>query len=117
MMYQRDIPEPLLAADHTHPALANLAVARCCMAWKEAIEADLAERGKAYPRESRHVYRQALPPPTGYQNICDFIACVGHGLLLEAFDEKTASKLLYAAQIAMTALNHAPARNPDLPPA
>jgi hypothetical protein len=117
MKYQRNIPEPLLAADYTHPALANLAVARCCMAWKEAVEANLAEDGHASVYCSRHVYRQALPPLTGYQNICDFIACVGHGLLLEAFDEKTASKLLYAAQIAMTALNHAPVRNPDLPPA
>jgi len=114
MKYQRDIPKPLLAADRALPALDNPAVARCCMAWKEAIEADQAEHGKAYPRDSRHVYCQALPSLTGYHSICDFIACVGHGLLLGAFDEKTASKLLYAAQIAMSALNHSPARKLNL---
>ena len=46
-------------------------------------------------------YRLAMPPLSGYQNICDFIACAGYGMLLGAIKESNGAKLLYAAQVAL----------------
>ena len=48
-------------------------------------------------------YREAMPPLTGDENIRDFIACVGHGMLLRVIGENEATKLLYAAQVAAMA--------------
>ena len=42
-----------------------------------------------------------MPPLSGYQNICDFIACAGYGILLGAIKDENGTKLLYAAQVAL----------------
>ena len=42
-----------------------------------------------------------MPPLIGYQNICDFIACTGYGMLIGAIKDDSGSKLLYAAQVAL----------------
>jgi hypothetical protein len=49
-----------------------------------------------------------MPPLAGHDNICDFIACAAHGILIEAIPMKRANQLLYAAQIALATLNRAP---------
>ena len=46
-----------------------------------------------------------MPPLSGHENICDFIACVAHGILIEAISGSDGARLLYAAQVAHTALN------------
>jgi hypothetical protein len=51
-------------------------------------------------KKAADAYREAMPPLTGSENIRNFIACVGHGMLLHIFNENEASKLLYAAQVA-----------------
>jgi hypothetical protein len=87
------------------PAEDNAAVALCCRAFqlsywdyklKGKSQADSVERG-------RNSYRLGLPALTGSRNIRDFIACVTHGMVLDVFDPKEASKYLYAAQVAHTA--------------
>jgi hypothetical protein len=99
---QAPLPAILNAADLSNPALANPAVARCCRIWQSVFRAEL-ERGE-HPvlaaRSAGEAYRGAMPSLTGEQNIRDFVACVAHGILLQAIDEKNAGKLLYAAQVA-----------------
>jgi hypothetical protein len=54
-------------------------------------------------KKANRAYREALPPLRGEENIRDFIACVAHGMALDVFDTKEASKMLYAAQVAASA--------------
>ena len=50
------------------------------------------------------VCRMAMPSVSGCQNICDFIASTGYGLLFGAIKAKDATKLLYAAQRALASV-------------
>ena len=47
-----------------------------------------------------------MPPLSTRDGCLDFIACVAQGILLGAICEKDSSKLLYAAQVALTASNN-----------
>jgi hypothetical protein len=46
-----------------------------------------------------------MPVLAGYENVRNFIACVAHGMLIGVFDESDGTKLLYAAQVALTIAN------------
>lgn len=88
------------------------AIKRCCDAWQRAFNKFLKEKnvsGDAANVFAAHraapAYCQAMPPLAGYENICDFIACAAHGILLDAIPEKRANQLLYAAQVALATLN------------
>jgi hypothetical protein len=97
-------PESLETA--FHPSLKIPAVALCNQAWVR-VHAATRERSKnLYTAErcASIAFRLAMPPLSGYQNICDFIACAGYGMLLGAIKEKNAGKLLYAAQVALAAV-------------
>jgi hypothetical protein len=63
-------------------------------------------------------YRNALPVLSSRQNILSFMACVAEGVLIEAINEKTGSKLIYAAQAAIGALPREPkpGRQSNTPP-
>jgi hypothetical protein len=50
-------------------------------------------------------FQKSLPPLTGPENIQNFIACVAHGMLIGAILGSDAARLLYAAQVAMSAVN------------
>jgi hypothetical protein len=96
------LPAILNAADLSNPALTNPAVARCCRIWQSVFRAEL-DRGEHQvlaARSAGEAYCGAMPSLTGDQNIRDFIACVAHGILLQAIEEKNGGKLLYAAQVA-----------------
>jgi hypothetical protein len=54
-------------------------------------------------RAADKAYREAMPPLSGHQNILDFIACTAHGMLIEAINENACAKLIYAAQVALSA--------------
>ncbi len=56
----------------------------------------------------RTAYRNAMPRLGSQQDISDFIACVSHGMMFDYIDDKLGSKLLYAAQVAMTNLQRTP---------
>jgi hypothetical protein len=94
----------------------NPAVARCLSAWEPVYRGELANGRHriSATREAAQLYRDAMPPLSGYDNIRDFIACTAHGILVGAIDATDASKLLYAAQVALTTLRCQP--SPPVPP-
>ena len=88
----------------------NAAVERCCQARDRAIDAaqplgldkyQIKERGEK-------AYRAALPHLSGYENIRDFIACISHGAITGDIHPIEAPGLLYAAQVAISALRLQP---------
>jgi hypothetical protein len=90
------------------------AIKRCCAAWQRAHDAYLEGKEESSIKRAYAVilagpaYCKAMPPLAGYENIRDFIACATHGILINAIPEKRANQLLYAAQVALASLNHAP---------
>jgi len=96
----------LLDPDDDAPALRNHAVAHCAAVRDKAYRQNFAKTKNEYKAADAAVaaYRKALPPLCGYDNICDFIACVSYGMLTKAIDEDSGTKLLYAAQIALSTL-------------
>jgi hypothetical protein len=90
------------------PSFANPAVAHCCKAWKKAFRAAINDDLSEYKAAliACEAYRAAMPPISTRDGCLDFIACVAHGILLSAISEKDSGKLLYAAQVALTATNN-----------
>jgi hypothetical protein len=43
-----------------------------------------------------------MPSLSGFDSARDFVACVAHGLLIGAIPDEQATKLLYAAQVALS---------------
>ena len=89
----------------------NPAIVRCMKAWDRVMQAELAH-GKSWSYasvEARQPYRSAMPSLFGYENICDFIACVARGLLLGAITGEDSTILLYAAQVALATVPRQPA--------
>jgi hypothetical protein len=93
----------------THLALApefqSPAVARCCKAWNRAFKAHTDARTNPVwvPIRANEAYRSAMPPLTTPQNLCDFIACVAHGVSVRAICLIHATSLLAAARVASSA--------------
>ncbi|MDE3187775.1 MAG: hypothetical protein KGM96_09660 [Acidobacteriota bacterium] len=92
------------------PAHANPAVARCSEAFARVYKANIAiNQTKAAATDSAAVaFREAMPPLVGQDNIRDFIACVAQGILLGAIDSSKSTKLLYAAQVALSGARSQP---------
>jgi hypothetical protein len=99
-------PQPVEIVEEPSPALANPAIARCAKAWEDAYRTQMEEDESEYGaiKKAGEAYRAALPPLTSRDNCRDFIACVAHGMLLDAIPETNAGKLLYAAQVALGAV-------------
>ena len=80
------------------------AIARCSEAWRRVYTTKLAKRVNKF--EAAHAaaeaYRQTMPPLVAYSNIRDFIACVGNAMLLRIIVEPDSTRLLYAAQVALS---------------
>ena len=98
------------AADEPTAGQENPAVARCMSAWTCAYKAEIAISKSNYSasEEAKKAYRNAMPRLFGYENICNFIACVAHGILIGAIERDNSTKLLYAAQVALSSV-HRPA--------
>ena len=92
--------------DYYYPSLKNHAVALCTAVWEKIHAATREKTKNLYTAErcAAKAYRVAMPPLSGYQNICDFIACTGYGILLGAIKPETGTKLLYAAQVALATI-------------
>lgn len=99
------------APQTTSIASTNPAVARCLNAWEPVFRPEMKKQkyrlGAAY--DAGQFYRDAMPPLSGYDNICDFIACTAHGILIGAIEVADSSKLLYAAQVALSTVRLRPA--------
>jgi hypothetical protein len=88
----------------------NPAITRCMNALRRAYQAGLAD-GKSKcsaSMDGEAAYRSAMPRLSGQENIRDFIACVAHGMLIETIEESSATKLLYAAQVALATVRNQP---------
>lgn len=81
----------------------NPAVQRCIEAGRKAYENARARNQKeSEVREAaKDAYEQAMPHLSGAGNIRDFIACVGYAMMRGIIFQPTATKLLYAAQVAI----------------
>lgn len=119
-------PAPDAPAPDVQPLHPNLAVAQCIQAGNAAYKTELARTSLDFKaaQAAAKAYRRAMPPLEGQQNISNFIACVAHGVLISAIDHRDSSKLLYAAQVALSLLRvqlmhpanpPAPAQNSHLP--
>ncbi|UWZ84099.1 hypothetical protein [Occallatibacter riparius] len=84
----------------------NSAVQRCVNAWREALTRknckDPIDPGVWERDYAGKAYRKALPWLSTPDNVDAFIACVAQGLAIGAIDPSHATKLLYAAQVAIT---------------
>jgi hypothetical protein len=82
----------------------NPAVAQCREAWERARQSMVKKkkRSEIILWEADRAYCRAMPPLVGYENICNFIACVGYGMLTGRFENADGTKLLYAAQVALS---------------
>jgi len=92
------------------PVHANPAVARCCEAFNRTYKANIAigQSKSAAIDCAATAFREAMPPLVGHDNIRDFIACVAQGILLGAIESSKSSKLLYAAQVALSGARSQP---------
>jgi len=82
------------------------AIVRCADASRRVYEAKLAKKVSKYEasQAAGEAYRNAMPPLVGYDNIRDFIACVGNAILRHIIFEPESTRLLYAAQVALSLL-------------
>jgi hypothetical protein len=92
---------------------ANATVQRCCEAFNRAYHAEFAKTQSHYSAgdAARDAFRDAMPFLTGPEIVNDFIACVSQGILLRAIEPMDASKLLYAAQVILSAQRRKPTEN------
>jgi hypothetical protein len=84
----------------------NMAVEHCTKAYMQAAANATAEGKSAQLslKAGQLAYALAIPPLIGGDSIRDFIACVTHGMLLGAISGPDATRLLYAAQVAHSAI-------------
>lgn len=96
--------EPLPARPNPGPA--SVAMTRCGQAYARTLKTALA-RGQAYSdanHAANKAYRLTMPGLVDSESVLDFIACVAQGMLMGAITESQSARLLYAAQVAASAL-------------
>ncbi len=102
-------PAPIAAVD-PNVVVENPAIARCLRARIRAYK-DAREKNKSdYEAsvEAAQAYCNVMPRLSSYDNIRDFIACVAHGMIIRAIDWDHSTKLLYAAQVALSTVRSQP---------
>jgi hypothetical protein len=87
----------------------NDAVAECLRAWQitmdnERSKLDEDDNEDDAEKEANEAFLAAMPPLSGHQNICDFIACVTQAYMWDIIRHQQADHLFKAAKIAMSAL-------------
>jgi hypothetical protein len=83
----------------------NPAVAHCLNEWYRVYD-ETPKKGKDdydAERKANEAYRESMPALSGIESIRDFIACVAYGMLVDAITDDRGTRLLYAAQVALTA--------------
>ncbi|HET6207214.1 MAG TPA: hypothetical protein VFD98_10420 [Terracidiphilus sp.] len=88
----------------------NAAIRRCYLAEKRSRRESRLQGLDIVETEinADEAYRKAMPELIGHENIRDFIACVAHGMVTCNVTAFQASKLLYAAQVALSAFARQP---------
>ena len=74
----------------------------------ERAKLDEDEDERDAEKEANEAFLAAMPPLSGHQNICDFIACVTHAYMWEIIRHQQAEHLFAAAKIALSALRLEP---------
>jgi broad specificity phosphatase PhoE len=91
-------------SEESTPIQENPAVARCYSEWQRVYRAEK-DKGEFWTdaaKAANRAYRKVMPSLSGQENIRNFVACVAHGMLLGAIEGKDGTKLLYAAQVALS---------------
>ncbi|MGA2906383.1 MAG: hypothetical protein ABSE36_01650 [Terracidiphilus sp.] len=87
------------------------AIASCMRSWNYAYS-KLAEDDDSAEyqceRAGNKAYLNAVPPLSGHQNICDFIACINYASMAGVVTHKEATHYLANARIALAALSLRP---------
>jgi len=112
MSAETQIPTPPAPATPGESSSTDLAVARCCKAWEVTYKARLGDDEDddiSAQIEADEAYRKAMPLLSSFDNIRDFIACVAHAITIGAIVGEQASRLLYAAQVALSGVPRQPA--------
>ncbi len=101
-----DSQQPDTQPVSTQSAPRNPAVQFCLDAYHESLKLSREEGRIRYEtnRLAEATYRAAMPDLTTSESIHDFIACVTHGMVLDIILYNDGTKLLYAAQVAITSL-------------
>lgn len=78
------------------------AITRCCEAWYRAFQsADARNLGRVSVwLRANEAYRNAMPPLNTPENIRDFVACLTHGMIINAISHPYSAQLLKAATLA-----------------
>lgn len=89
------------------------AIVRCMRAWNytyRKVAADLDEDSSSYPAEkaANQAYLRAAPPLRGYDNICDFIACINFASMTDIIIHREAAHYLANAKLALSAVLRKP---------
>lgn len=84
------------------------AIRRCCTAWQRAFDGYSGHNEYTASKEASAAYCRAMPVLADGNCIRDFIACAAHGMVIGAIPESRGRQLLYAAQVALTALKSEP---------
>ena len=101
---------PYVSKPIVGPVSNNAAIRQCCEAFMTTHRACIAAGdGNVFSGlEAEKCYRAAMPPLSGYQNICDFIACTAHGISIGAINSREANHLIAAAKTALSLLHEQP---------
>ncbi len=91
----------------------NDAVADCLRAWhitwdNELAKLDEDDDERHAEKEANEAFLAAMPPLSGHQNVCDFIACVTHAYMWDIISHQQLEHLLAAVKIALCALRLQP---------
>jgi hypothetical protein len=98
----------------------NETIVRCMKAWnyayrKEAENLDDDESDYPAHKVANEAYLRAMPHLDGYENICDFIACVSFASMTDIVTHSEAEHYLANARLALAAVFHRPRpANPGL---
>lgn len=82
----------------------------CKQVWDEAYKAAIREGSteEQARKLGAEAFRMEMPGLIGSDNICFFIDCVARGVMLGVFTEQESTRLLYAAQVAISARPRVP---------
>jgi len=86
-------------------------VVRCCEVRDRVYREQKARRKDDYNanKEAANACRNTMPSLSGYENICNFVVRVAHGILTGAAEAINGTKPLNAAQLALSTVRHQPA--------
>jgi len=83
----------------------NPAIARCLSAWIYAYKQKIAEKETEHEAKevANDTFLRTMPPLSGLENICDFIACVNFAYRIELISRNDSTHYLAQVKSALAA--------------